>query len=155
MTSPTAAFAWPKPIDWLPLTIFVAVAIGLPLIGYLFLYWDIRRWWRSLRRASVRVVRYLPDLPEWARRDTPRCVAALGLRMPCSEEQLKEAYRAKVKVLHPDHGGDKRRLLVAAIAIRRGAGIAGSGKTVESDAVRNAPASSRGAGSRRPTQARR
>ena len=36
MTSPTAVFAWPKPIDWLPLAIFVAVAIGLPLIGYLF-----------------------------------------------------------------------------------------------------------------------
>lgn len=111
MTSPTAALTWPQPIDWLPLALFIALAVGLPVLGYLFLYWDLRRWRRSLRRALVRVARYLPDLPEWARRDTPRCVAALGLRMPCSEEQLKEAYRAKVKLLHPDHGGDKRRFL--------------------------------------------
>ena len=111
MTSPTAAFVWPTAIDWFALTVFFALAIGLPLLGYVFLYWDVRRWWRSLRRALVRVAHYLPDFPEWARRDTPRCVAALGLRMPCSEEQLKEAYRAKVKLLHPDHGGDKRRFL--------------------------------------------
>ncbi len=111
MTSPAAAFVWPKPMDWLALAIFFAVAVGLPLLGYLFIYWDVRRWWRSLRRALVRVVRYLPELPDWARRDTPRCVAALGLRMPCSEEELKEAYRAKVKLLHPDRGGDKRRFL--------------------------------------------
>jgi hypothetical protein len=111
MTFPAAAIAWPTSLDWVALTIFFALAIGLPLVGYLFAFWDIRRWWRSLRRALVRVTYYLPDLPEWARRDTPRCVAALGLRMPCSEEQLKAAYRAKVKLLHPDHGGDKRRFL--------------------------------------------
>ena len=93
------------------MAIFFAVAIGLPLFGFVFLYWDVRRWLRSLRRALVRASYYLPGLPEWARRDTPRCVAALGLRMPCSEEQLKAAYRAKVKLLHPDHGGDKRRFL--------------------------------------------
>src|ERR1700722_15503504 len=75
------------------------------------MYGEGRRGWRSLRGALVRMTHYLPDLPEWARRDTPRCVAALGLRMPCSEEELKEAYRAKVKVLHPDHGGHKRRFL--------------------------------------------
>ncbi|HTU24244.1 MAG TPA: J domain-containing protein [Pirellulales bacterium] len=111
MTFSLAAATWPQPLDWLPLSIFFALAIGLPILGYLFLYWDVRRWWRSLRRALVRVAQFLPDLPEWARRDTPRCVAALGLRMPCSEEQIKAAYRAKVKLLHPDHGGDKRRFL--------------------------------------------
>jgi hypothetical protein len=111
MTLPLAVAHWPTAIDWLALAIFFALALGLPILGYLFLYWDLRRWWRSLRRALVRASHYLPGLPDWARRDTPRCVAALGLRMPCSEEQLKAAYRAKVKQLHPDHGGDKRRFL--------------------------------------------
>jgi hypothetical protein len=111
MTFPAAAAQWPTAIDLVALAIFFAVAIGLPMFGFVFLYWDVRRWLRSLRRALVRASYYLPGLPEWARRDTPRCVAALGLRMPCSEEQLKAAYRAKVKLLHPDHGGDKRRFL--------------------------------------------
>jgi hypothetical protein len=111
MTIPAQTVAWPTSIDWVALGIFFALAVVLPALGYLFIYWDVRRWWRSLRRALVRVVNYLPELPEWARRDTPRCVAALGLRMPCNEEQLKEAYRAKVKLLHPDRGGDKRRFL--------------------------------------------
>jgi hypothetical protein len=111
MTAPVPVAAWPSAIDWVALAIFFALAIGLPAIGYLYMYWDVRRWWRSLRRALVRMTYYLPDLPDWARRDTPRCVAALGLRMPCSEEQVKAAYRAKVKLLHPDHGGDKRRFL--------------------------------------------
>ncbi len=102
---------WPTAIDLVALAVFFAVAIGLPLFGFVFLYWDVRRWWRSLRRAWCGRLHFCPDLPEWARRDTPRCVAALGLRMPCSEEQMKAAYRAKVKLLHPDHGGDKRRFL--------------------------------------------
>jgi len=67
--------------------------------------------------------------------DTPRCVAALGLRMPCSEEQLKEAYRAKVKVLHPDHGGDKRRFLWLQSQFEEALALLESEKTIESDAL--------------------
>ncbi len=51
-------------------------------------------------------------VPGWARRDTPRAVAAFGLRLPCSEEDLKHAYRKRVVQLHPDHGGDQRRFMM-------------------------------------------
>ncbi len=51
----------------------------------------------------------LVGIPPWARQHTPRAIAALGLRLPCTEEDLKHAYRQRVKLLHPDRGGDERR----------------------------------------------
>jgi hypothetical protein len=82
------------------------------VLGYVFMVLDYRAYLRSLRRALVKVMNYLPNVPEWARVETPRCIAALGLRMPCTEQDLLRAYRTKVKKLHPDHGGDKRRFLI-------------------------------------------
>jgi hypothetical protein len=35
----------------------------------------------------------------------PACFQVLGLTMPCSQEDLKEAYRQKAKLTHPDGGG--------------------------------------------------
>jgi curved DNA-binding protein CbpA len=38
-------------------------------------------------------------------------VLVFGLTMPCTEEQVLAAYRRKVKELHPDRGGDRRKFL--------------------------------------------
>jgi hypothetical protein len=58
------------------------------------------------------VANYLPHIPAWARQETPRCLVALGLRMPCTEADVLRSYRKKVKRLHPDRGGDQRRFLL-------------------------------------------
>ena len=103
---------WPNAVDMAALTAFFSLAIALPALGYFFMILDFRAYLRSLRRGLVCVVRYLPDLPDWTRFHTPRCIAVLGLQVPCSEDDLKRAYREKVKRLHPDRGGDKRQFLL-------------------------------------------
>ena len=57
------------------------------------------------------VSNYRPELPEWVRKSTPRCILALGLTMPCTADDVLAAYRRKVKQLHPDLGGDRREFL--------------------------------------------
>lgn len=103
---------WPTAADSVPLTIFLVAAISLPALGYVFLALDIRRYLRSLSRAMIRVATGAYSTPRWALPETPRCVAVFGLQMPCSEEELMKAYRTKVKDLHPDRGGDKRRFVM-------------------------------------------
>jgi hypothetical protein len=100
---------WPDSLDALALVSFLAVAIALPVLGYVFAVIDFRRYLRSLRRAISTIVYRDMGTPEWARPKIPRCVAAMGLDWPCSEEALTQAYRRKVKALHPDRGGDERR----------------------------------------------
>jgi hypothetical protein len=73
---------------------------------------DVRRHLRSLRRGLILAAHSVHGIPLWARFHTPRSIAALGLSMPCSEADLKRAYRDRVKRLHPDHGGDQRRFLL-------------------------------------------
>ena len=107
-----AADSWPNSLDSLAVAMFVAVAVVAPAMGYAFMVLDFRAYLRSLRRALVRVAYYVPELPQWAQLETPRCVAAFGLRLPCSEEELKRAYLSKVKKLHPDRGGDRRRFMM-------------------------------------------
>jgi hypothetical protein len=102
---------WPEGLDWIALGAFAALMLALPTLGLLFLFRDARRWMRSLRGALVVVTRCLPRWPEWARRETPRCIVALGLRFPCTVQDLKQAYRQKVKQFHPDHGGDQQHFL--------------------------------------------
>ena len=89
-----------------------SLAFLLPALGFVFMALDLRTYYRSLRRSLALVTRRLYGIPDWARHDTPRAIAALGLRLPCSEEDLKRAYRKRVKKLHPDHGGDERRFLL-------------------------------------------
>lgn len=112
MTQYLSPDQWPNRVDTLATVAFLAVAMLLPAIGYVFLAIDLRTYLRSLRRGLVVIGRYFPEIPDWARQQTPRAVAALGLRMPCREEDLKRAYRKRVKQLHPDHGGDQRRFLI-------------------------------------------
>lgn len=102
----------PDIVDTSAILVFLALAIGLPALGYVCLVLDIRAYLRSLRRALVVVRSYLPHLPATATPITPRCLIALDLTMPCTAEQVKAAYRAKVKVLHPDAGGDRAKFLL-------------------------------------------
>jgi hypothetical protein len=102
---------WPDEIDAAATIGYLALALGIPLLGYVFMALDIRAYLRSLRRALVVARNYLPELPEWVRKDTPRCLLALGLTLPCSAEDVLSAYRKKVKTLHPDRGGDRRAFL--------------------------------------------
>jgi hypothetical protein len=107
-----SAAPWPTGIDWPILAAYLLLALGLPLLGYVGLALDIRAYLRSLRqRALVLVSNFRPELPEWVRRGTPRCIQALGLTMPCTAEDVLSAYRGKVKQLHPDRGGNRRDFL--------------------------------------------
>jgi hypothetical protein len=106
-----AVQSWPDGIDWTVTAAYLAVAFGLAVLGYVCMALDIRAYLRSLRRALVLISHYGVELPEWVRRDTPRCILALGLTMPCTADDVLAAYRRKVKRLHPDRGGDRREFL--------------------------------------------
>lgn len=103
--------SWPDGLDGTVTAAWLALAFGLAALGYVCMVLDIRAYLRSLRRALVVISGYRLDLPEWARRDTPRCILALGLTLPCTAEDVLSAYRRKVKILHPDHGGNRREFL--------------------------------------------
>jgi hypothetical protein len=93
---------------------------------------DIRAYLRSLNRALSIVAKWsLPGIPDWARRETPRAVAAFGLRFPCTEEQLKQAYRKRVKQLHPDHGGDQRRFMLLQAQFEEALALVSAQQTAE------------------------
>lgn len=93
--------------------IFLGLFIALPALGYVFMVIDIRAYMRSLRRGLMRVYTIAVGEPEWARSRAviPPCLSAFGLDLPCSEEKLKQAYFERVKELHPDRGGDRRKFL--------------------------------------------
>ena len=103
---------WPNSLDLAITASFLAVFFLLPALGFVFMALDLRSYWRSLRRSLAVIGRTFSGIPDWARNDTPRAIAALGLRLPCTEEDLKRAYRTQVQRLHPDHGGDQRRFLL-------------------------------------------
>lgn len=100
---------WPDQIDQAAIGVFLLATVLVPLIGYWLMMVDIRAYLRALRGALVCVVHHFPHLPEWTRRETPRCLKALGLGLPCTEEDVKQAYRRRAEQLHPDRGGDRRR----------------------------------------------
>ncbi len=102
---------WPNFADAMIALTFMTLVLGVLVAGYAGAYLDFRRWLRSLRRTLVCMANYLPHMPQWALRETPRCLLTFGLKLPCSEAQLLAAYRQHVKLLHPDHGGDKRLFL--------------------------------------------
>jgi hypothetical protein len=107
----TTHHRWPDTLDLATTCLFLVGFVALTVSGHVFLVLDVRSWLRSFRRALIVVTDYLPYLPRWSRLQTPRCLAALGLKLPCNEEQLKCTYRKKVKQLHPDRGGDRRRFM--------------------------------------------
>jgi len=105
---------WPDSIDSSTILFFTVVMFGLPILGYLFAVIDFRSYLRSLRRALIVVAHYVPEMPRWARYETPRCLKALGLQAPCTEDEVKQAYRHLAQELHPDRGGDIRRFRLLA-----------------------------------------
>ncbi len=105
------AKTWPDGIDVFLTVSYLVVALGLPLLGYVFMVLDFRRYLRSLRRAMVFVAKVTPFTPYWVTKERPPCFEALDLRLPCSEEEVLSAYRQRVKSLHPDRGGDMRQFL--------------------------------------------
>jgi hypothetical protein len=42
---------------------------------------------------------------------TPACLRQLGLQRPCSEADVRQAYRQQARALHPDAGGDPRAFM--------------------------------------------
>ena len=54
---------------------YVAIAFGVPILGYVFMVLDYRAYLRSLRRAIMVVTSYRTELPEWMRKNTPRCIS--------------------------------------------------------------------------------
>jgi hypothetical protein len=103
---------WPDSLDAAALAAFLLLAIALPALGYFFAVADFRRYLRSLRRIISTIVYRDMGTPDWAKPKVPRCVAVFGLDWPCSEDQLTQEYRRRIKTLHPDRGGDERRFLM-------------------------------------------
>lgn len=107
----TLVHSWPDGLDATVTVSFIALALGLPILGYVCMALDIRAYLRSLRRALVLVSHYRIELPAWVRHDTPRCIQALGLKLPCTADEVLAAYRQRVKVMHPDCGGNRSDFL--------------------------------------------
>ncbi len=112
MPLPVASAEWPDAFDLTTVVAFFVLVVGLPALGYFFMVVDYLAWLRALRGALVKVSYYFPQMPAWARYETPGCIRALGLTMPCTEVDVKRAYRRLAEKLHPDRGGDARRFLV-------------------------------------------
>jgi hypothetical protein len=108
---PALAHVWPDGIDLTVTITYFGLILGMAIAGYVCMALDIRAYLRSLRRALVVISHYRIELPEWVRKGTPRCIQVLGLTMPCTSDDVLAAYRRKVKLLHPDRGGDRREFM--------------------------------------------
>ena len=102
---------WPDGVDATITTFFLALALGVPIAGYVLMALDFRAYLRSLRRALAVVADWVPATPYWALRERPPCLITLDLFPPITEAEVMEAYRERVKQLHPDRGGDLRKFL--------------------------------------------
>lgn len=98
--------SWPDGIDLLILSGLGVVVVIALIFGLGYWFADLRAWLRACGRKLVLVRDYLPQIPLWARHKTPRSLRVFGLKLPCDEQDLLQAYRQKVKGNHPDHGGD-------------------------------------------------
>ena len=114
---------WPDAVDLTATVLFLAAVFLVPAVGYAYMVVDFRAYLRSLKRGLVRAGQYFSGVPDWAKYETPSALAAFGLRLPCTPEDLKRAYRRRVKQLHPDHGGDQRRFMIAQAQFEEAMGI--------------------------------
>jgi hypothetical protein len=106
-----AKHLWPDALDLAVTFLLLSAMIALTVSGHVLLVLDVRAWLRSLRRALIVVKDHLPHFPRWSRHQAPRCLTAMGLKLPCNQDQLLRAYRREVKKLHPDRGGDRKRFM--------------------------------------------
>ena len=97
------------PIDSFSRLYVAAILVGMPFLGWVLMGLDYRAYLRSLRRAMVTLRHYAVGVPAWAREERPACFADLGLTPPCTRDEVLAAYRRRVKELHPDLGGDRKR----------------------------------------------
>jgi hypothetical protein len=111
MPAAPPVYRWPDGIDGTITLLYLLLIVGVVAGGYACMVLDYRAYLRSLRRALVVITHYRLDLPGWVLQDTPPCIRGLGLKLPCTSEEVLSAYREKVKVLHPDRGGDRRKFL--------------------------------------------
>ena len=132
---PSSSHPWPDAIDLSATLLFLAVILLLPAAGFVFMVIDFRAHMRSLHRGLVRVGHYFSGIPEWARHETPTALAAFGLRLPCTTDDLKRAYRRRIKQLHPDHGGDQRRFMIAQSQFEEAMGIVVAHSLSETTAI--------------------
>lgn len=103
--------AWPDGIDATVTVFYLTLLFGIPLLGYVAMAFDIRRYLRSLRRALVVVSEVMQDIPYWALMQRPACLRTFDLELPCTEEEVLTAYRERAKTMHPDRGGDLQQFL--------------------------------------------
>jgi hypothetical protein len=103
---------WPGGLDFTVTVIYIVIVVALPIMGYVFMALDIRSYMRRIRGLLIHVSSYSGRVrtPDWLVRE-PAEIAALGLTMPCTEDDVLHAYRERVKELHPDRGGDRKRFL--------------------------------------------
>lgn len=102
---------WPSTIDLVAIIFFLLFVILLPLVGYWLTALDIRAYLRALRGMLVRIAYPSYEIPDWLQDETPPCLKALGLSLPCTQADVRRAYRDRAKKLHPDRGGDIQRFL--------------------------------------------
>jgi len=108
----SSATNWPDGYDLVITGGYLLLIIVIPLLGYVFMVLDFRRYLRSLRRALVTVAnRIAATTPAWALGERHACLHALNLRLPCTEEEVLAAYRELAKTVHPDRGGDLQNFL--------------------------------------------
>ncbi|MCP4190627.1 MAG: J domain-containing protein [Planctomycetaceae bacterium] len=103
---------WPTTIDIVAIVVFVAIVVLAPLIGFWLTSLDILAYLRALKGVLVRIAYPDFEIPAWLESETPPCLKALGLSLPCTEEELRSAYRELAKKMHPDRGGDIQRFLL-------------------------------------------
>ncbi|MDG2382713.1 MAG: DnaJ domain-containing protein [Pirellulaceae bacterium] len=106
------AAKWPTSLDIAAIVVFVAIVVLMPLIGFWLTSLDILAYLRALKGVLVKIAYPDFEIPAWLENETPPCLKALGLSLPCTEEELRHAYRQLAKKMHPDRGGDIQRFLM-------------------------------------------
>lgn len=95
-------------------TMFFAGVVLVPVLGYWLGILDIRAHLRMLKGVLVKVSRVFHDeqkVPDWVQNEVHPSFHALGIYGPCTEDEVKEAYRKLAKKNHPDLGGDIHHFL--------------------------------------------